>query len=106
MDDRVGAYASMLADNIDVGHRIIFRRWSPSENQFPDRVAWATAQRSTIDRAPDQLQGCTDAILHRYELLKGGIGLIRPLSHPVVTFDDVQRVVVPDTSHLFHLGTI
>lgn len=102
MDDFVLREPRVLAHSSDIRWSIVFVGWSPSIDEFTDGVARSASAIETVDVVFNQLDACPQAHLHRLKLFEHLIFLDWPLTLPVAPLNDVQGVVIPNSSWFTH----
>ena len=102
MDDFVLREPRVLAHSSYICRRIVLVGWSPSINEFADGVTWSATAIEPIDMILDEFDACPESHLHRLKFFEHLIFLDWPLALPIAPLNDVQGVVISDTSSFTH----
>ena len=100
---RMGSNTRQLTHRLDICPHVIFRLWSPATDNHTQRHATVLV----VVRI-EQFQRCPTAVTHRFKLGEVSVRTRFYLTLPrdSWTFDNVQRIIIPQSSCNFHNSLI
>ena len=91
----VGVDAGEATDVLDICRRVVLRRRGPPRNDASDGIETVLV----VVRAGEQVEGCTPAVLQRFELTKRTVVLRFRHSFPLILAStDIQWVIITNSS--------
>ena len=102
MDNLVLRESRVLAHGGYVCRRIVLVGRRPRINQLSDGVTWPASAIEPIYMILDEFDACPESHLHRLKFFEHLIFLDWPLTLPIAPLNDVQGIVISDTSRYTH----